>query len=303
LNPLVPVAYAACALIWGTTYFAIRVSIGPGGYPTYLAAAMRFLIAAAVLGVVVLSGLARPLPSGRKALGAILASGGLAFTSYALIYTAEERIPGGLAAVIFAMLPLVTALLVAVTGVERPSPAAVLGALLSLCGIAVISLDRLDVSPPEAVGCLMVLGGVLATAIYNILLKRYAQGAHPLALNAGFLSITAALMAALTVIVERRAPPWPPPLEPTLAVLYLAVVGTVVAFGGYFYLLRHVRLMTMSTLVLVQPLVALTVDRLFETQKIAPRTYAGAMLTLGGVLANLLAAAPRAKPSEPKPSG
>lgn len=292
MSPLVVVAYCACALIWGTTYFAIRVSIAPGGYPTYLAAALRFAIAAVVLGAIVLAGLARPLPRGRRTLLAIAAAGILNFTSYALIYTAEERIPGGLAAVIFAMLPLVTALLVSLTGTERPTRANVAGAVVSLAGIAVISLDRLDVSPAQALGCLMVLGSVTASASYNVILKRHAQGPHPLAVNAGFLSVTGLLMIGLAAGVERRPPPWPPPLSPSLAVLYLAIVGTVIAFAGYFYLLRRVRLMTVSTLVLVQPIVALTVDRLFEAQRIAPRTYLGAAITLVGVFLNLLASSP-----------
>src|SRR5262249_15527850 len=52
-------AYLLCALVWGTTWFAIRVSIAPGGYPTYEAAALRFSVAVAVIAPFVLSGLAR----------------------------------------------------------------------------------------------------------------------------------------------------------------------------------------------------------------------------------------------------
>jgi drug/metabolite transporter (DMT)-like permease len=295
MNPLAVVSYCACALIWGTTYFAIRVSIAAGGYATYTAAALRFVVAALVLGAVVAAGLARPTPRGRRAFAALGVAGVLNCTSYALIYTAEERIPGGLAAVIFGTLPLVTAVLLAATGLERPTRPAVAGAFVSLGGIALISIDRLDVSPTQALGCLMVLGSVTCSATYNLIIKRHAQGNHPLANNAVFLSVTAVLMTTLAASVDHEAPPWPPPLKPTLAVLYLAVVGTVVAFAGYFYLMQHVPLMTLSTLVLVQPLVAMVVDALFEAQRVAPRTYVGAGITLTGVLVNLVgtARAPR----------
>lgn len=296
MNPFVVLSYCACATIWGTTYFAIRVCIAPGGYPTYLAGTLRFSLAALVLGLIVVLGFARPVPRDRKAFAALLASGALSFVSYTLIYTAEERIPGGLAAVIFGTLPLLTALLAAVTGIERPTRHAVAGAVVSLAGIALISLDRLEVSRAEALGCLMVFGAVLCSAVYNMILKRHSQRQHPLAANAVFLAVTAVLMGALTAAVEHRAPPWPPPLGPSLAVLYLAVVGTVVAFAGYFYLLRHVSLMTVSTLVLVQPLIALLVDAAFETQTIAARTYLGAAITLAGVGLNLAGNA-RARPA------
>jgi drug/metabolite transporter (DMT)-like permease len=140
-----------------------------------------------------------------------------------------------------------------------------------------------------------VFGAVVCAAIYNLILKRHSQRQHPLAANAVFLAVTAALMGLLAALVERQPPPWPPPLAPTLAVLYLAVVGTVVAFAGYFYLLRHVSLMTVSTLVLVQPIIALVVDALFETQAIHLRTYVGAAVTLAGVGLNLAGNLTRAR--------
>ena len=287
MNPLALVAYCGCALIWGTTYYAIRVCIAPGGYPTYLAAALRFAIAAVILGGLVAAGWARPAPRGRRALVALGIAGVLNFVSYMLVYTAEERIPGGLAAVIFGTLPLVTAVVAAVTGTERPTRSAVVGAIVSLGGIALISLERLEVSAPQAIGCLMVFGAVVCASCCNTLLKRETAVQHPLASNAVFLAVTALFMGALAAAAG-HAVPWPPPPGPTLAVLYLAVIGSVVAFAGYFYLLQHVRLMTISTLVLVQPVVALTVDALFEAQRIAPRTYLGAAITLAGVAMSLL---------------
>ncbi len=288
MSPLVPIAYLACAIIWGTTYFAIRVSIAAGGYPTFLAAALRFTIAAAVLLVIVAAGWARPVPRGRRALLAIAVAGILNCTSYSLIYTAEEEIPGGLAAVIFGTFPLVTAVISALTGIERPTRASILGAVISLTGLVILSLDQLHVSPAQALGCLMVFLAVVSSATYNMVLKRNTAGANPLAINAGFISVTAGLLLLLATTVERQPLPWPPPMKPTLAVLYLAIVGTVIAFAGYFYLLSRVRLMTISMLVLLQPLIALLVDAFFEAQKVPPRTYAGAAVTLLGVLVSFV---------------
>jgi drug/metabolite transporter (DMT)-like permease len=296
VRPLVVVAYLGCAVIWGTTYFAIRVCIQPGGYPTYLAAALRFVIAALLLGGVVAAGWARPGPRGGRALVALAIAGVLSFVSYALIYTAEEEIPGGLAAVIFGTLPLVTAVLGAVTGIERPTRWAVVGAVVSLAGLAILSLERLVVSPAQALACLMVLGAVVCSATYNLYLKRYTQGLHPLATTASFLAVTASLMLLLALVVEGKPAPWPPPVAPTLALLYLAIVGSVVAFAGYFYLLQHVRVMTLATLVLAQPIIALVVDALLESQRIAPRTYLGAGVTLLGVLMNLLSVRRKVSP-------
>ena len=56
-------AYVGCALVWGTTWFAIRVCMGPGGFAPFAGAAIRFVIAVALLAVLVATGLAGRGPS------------------------------------------------------------------------------------------------------------------------------------------------------------------------------------------------------------------------------------------------
>ncbi|HUS64275.1 MAG TPA: EamA family transporter, partial [Kofleriaceae bacterium] len=70
--------------------------------------------------------------------------------------------------------------------------------------------------------------------------------------------------------------------------LYLAVLGSVVTFVCYFYLLQRVTLMTASTLVLIQPVIALLVDAAWERDiRLAARSYIGVAVTLAGVALNL----------------
>jgi drug/metabolite transporter (DMT)-like permease len=284
---LVVLAYVACALIWGTTYFAIRVCIGVEGYPTYLAAALRFVLAAAILGGIIAVGRARPLPS-RNVARFLLLAGLLNAVSYSLVYTAEESLPGGLAAVIYGTMPLMIAVLGAVTRIERARTSAVAGALVSLAGIVVISWDRLGVSRAQATGVIMMLGSVLCSATYSLIFKRHAKGVHPMAQTGVFLAVTAAGIGLWALLVERRLPDPAPRASATLALLYLAIVGSVVAFASYFYLIQRVSLMTASTLVMVQPIVALIVDAIWEAEKLSSRTYAGVAVTLAGVSINLL---------------
>lgn len=280
-------SYLACSCIWGTTFFAIRVSIAPGGYPTYLAAALRFVIAAIVVVGVVVAGGIGPRPRSRSQAGWIFLAGVVNFGSYALIYTAEQSITGGLACVIFGTLPLVTAILAAVSGTEKPSAAAVGGALISLAGIGIIFRGQLAISPKQATSVGVAILGVCLSGTFNTILKRKAGGVHPFAQSAWFMTATAAAMT-VAALAAGRPMPWPPPPGPTLAVLYLAIIGSVVAFGFYFYLLQHTRLMVASTVVLVQPLIALLVDTIWETQRLDASSYVGAAVTLLGVAVNLL---------------
>ena len=280
---VVAVAYAACALIWGTTWFAIRACIA--GYPTLDAVALRFAIAAVVLVPLALR--ARPWPAGRTWLW-LVAAGALDACSYALVYFGEERVPGGLAAVVYGTQPLVLALLLTAVRIEKLTRRHLVGALISLAGVAVIFLDRLDVSPRQALGIVMVLGSVVVATSYSMIMKRHGDRVNGLVSTTIFLGVTAIVLGILA-LAAREPVPWPPPVAPTVALLYLAIVGSVVAFLAYFWLLARTDLKTTSTLVFVFPLVALVTDALFEHAiPLGPRAYLGAAITLSGLVLSLL---------------
>jgi len=282
------VAYLTCAPVWSTTWFAIRVCIGTGGYPTFISAALRFTLASVLLGVALLAGVGHPRPSRREALWIGLA-GLINAAGYALVYRAEQEVAGGLAAVLYGTMPLMTGFIAAATHTERLRASTAAGAVVGLAGIVVIFWDRLSVSAEQALGVALVLVSVACASSYSVLLKRKAAAVNPFASTAVFFPGTAAGLWLLTLVAERRAPPWPPPAAPTLALLYLTVMGSVVTFAAYFYLVGKVRLATVSTLALVEPVFALVVDALFEHQaRPRPTTYVGAAITVSGVLVSIL---------------
>jgi drug/metabolite transporter (DMT)-like permease len=284
----VATAYVTCSLVWGTTWFAIRRCIGPGGYPTVAACAIRFALAAALLGAIWAVGWARPGPRTPRQIRALLAAGLLGAMGYALVYLAERSISGGLAAVIFGTFPLATALLATTMRIEKVSRASVIGSILALVGMAVVFADRLQVSRAQAFGVVMMLASVVVSALYTTLLKRTTDDVHPLAMTGVFLGTAAAALGVVAVSVEREPVPWPLPATPTIALVYLAVVGSVFVFACYFYLLKHVRLMTVAMLVLIEPVVALVVDALWEKDVVlVARSYAGIAVTFAGVAVSM----------------
>jgi drug/metabolite transporter (DMT)-like permease len=287
---LTVLAFIGCALIWSTTWFAIRVCIGPGGYPPYAGAAIRFLMASALLGLLTALGLAgRPLRGWRPRAWVGLA-GLLCGIGYGLVYAGETRISGGLAAVIFGTLPLVLALVTSLLGTERTSLGSLLGFLVALGGIAVIYRDRMSSGSGQAAGVALIFASVCVTAAYNPILKRHTEGSDPLAASTIFLGTAGVVLALFAVAHERSLPPWPPPLRPTLALVYLAVMGSVVAFALFFHLIRHMSLGAVSTLVFIEPIVAMLIDAVWERQvRLGVQAYAGAALTLLGVGASVLA--------------
>ncbi|HUS31768.1 MAG TPA: EamA family transporter [Kofleriaceae bacterium] len=282
--PRIVAAYVACALIWGTTWYAIRVCIAPDGYPTLLSVAMRFAIAALLL--VPLAIRANAWPKGRVWWW-LVAAGVLDAASYSLVYLGEEHIPGGLAAVVYGTQPLILAIMMTALKISGLTRRHVIGAVISLAGVGVLFLDRLDVSRAQAIGVLLVLGSVVVATSYSVIMKVRGQGVHGLVATTIFLSVTAVVLG-IVALVAREPIRWPPATAPTVALLYLAVVGTVVAFLVYFWLLGRTTLLVTSTLVFVFPLVALLTDALFERAiSLGPRAYIGAGITLAGLAVSL----------------
>jgi drug/metabolite transporter (DMT)-like permease len=278
----VPFAYAACALIWGTTWYAIRVCLA--GYPMYVAVALRFAIATVIL--VPLAVRTRPWPSGRAWPYLVLA-GVLDAAAYLLVYLGEERVSGGVAAVVYGTQPLILALLLTATRMESLTRRHVVGAIVSLAGVGLLFRDRLDVSARQAAGVALTLGSVTVATIYSMLMKRHGARVPALVSTTIFIAVTAVVLGAVA-LAAREPVPWPPPLRPTIALGYLAVIGSVVAFLVYFWLLGRTSLLLTSTLVFVYPLVALAIDAAFEHSiTLGPRAYVGAAITLGGLAVTL----------------
>ncbi|MEJ7601473.1 MAG: DMT family transporter [Kofleriaceae bacterium] len=275
-------AYLACALIWGTTWYAIRLCIAD--YPTLAAVALRFVIAAAIL--LPIAARFRPWPRGRAWLY-LAAAGVLDAAAYFLVYLGEERVSGAIAAVLYGTQPLILALLLTVARIERITRRHLIGAAVSLTGVAVLFLDQLDLSLHQAIGVLMVIGSVVVATGYSMIMKQHSGGVHRVVSTAVFLAVTAVTLGIVALIAHEPIP-WPPPPAATAALLYLSIVGSVAAFLLYFYLLGRTNLLVTSTLVFVFPLVALLTDALFERElPLTPRTVLGAAITLGGLAVSL----------------
>jgi drug/metabolite transporter (DMT)-like permease len=158
---------------------------------------------------------------------------------------------------------------------------------VSLAGVTVLMLDRMDVAPEQGLGVVLVFGSVVLTAVYSTLMKRHGEGVPALVSTAIFITTTAVVLGGVA-IAGGETPPSGLPFEPTLALLHLAVFGSAVAFLVYFWLLSKTGLIVTSTLVFIYPLIALTTDALFERAiTLGPLAYIGAAITLGGLAVSL----------------
>jgi drug/metabolite transporter (DMT)-like permease len=277
VNVRMVLAYAAMCAIWGTTWLAIK--IGLQALPPVTGAGVRFVVAGVFLGLL---RSAMPGQRGTKApwrtiltLAATLFGG-----NYALTYYAETGLASGLVAVLFGTLPFFVFAIGAATLGERVTANAVLGALLALAGVAAISIGS-DVhgSWPFV---LATLGAAAISAFANVELKRHAQTdpfrtLPPAMLIAGFT------MTAAGAFIEH--PDWTRAVAPgsIAAVLYLAVLGSGIAFFLNHWLLQRLSTWVVGLSALIVPVLAVAVGALAGGEAFGLKQLAGAALVIAGV--------------------
>jgi drug/metabolite transporter (DMT)-like permease len=276
--------YLFLCLCWSTTWQAIRYCLE--GYPPQLGAALRFGLAALMLaGVLLIRRTTLGLPGGRRQHLALAVSGLVNGLGYACVYVAEQTLTGGTTAVICASSPLFTLLLARLFGLEPLLPQRLVGMAMGLGGVAVLFADGLMIGRGHFQS--MVLAGLAAALLwplYGALLKRSAQDLPPLVTTCYFLFYTAVMLVALSIL---RGEPWPDlhsaPWRAHAGLLYLTVVGSVLAWSVYLWLLQRLELSVLSTIGLVQPVVALAIDLLLGAAQLRLRGYLGASLVLIGM--------------------
>ena len=276
--------FALLTLIWGTTWAVIR--IGLQGVPPFTSVALRFAIAGSVLLALALAaGVRLGRAPHEKSLW--VANGLLSFCiSYSIVYWSEQYIPSGLAAVLFATMPLFVAVLAhLLLAHERLSPRAGIGLLLGFAGVAVVFSDDLALLGGEQVrrAALVLLVSPLASARATVAVKKWGTGVHPLSVSAVPMLLTGAVMGAFALLFE-RARPVVFDARSVGAILYLAILGSAVTFTVYYWLLARVTATQLALISYLIPVVALAVGAVLFAEPLRTRILAGSALILAGVV-------------------
>lgn len=270
-------------LIWGSTWAAIRVSLE--GIPPLHGVVIRFTLACLLLlaftpflGIRLGSS---PLERRLWWVNALLT-----FTlSYGLVYWGEQWVPSGLAAVLFATFPLFVAVLAHffLPG-ERLRAKSLVGVLIGFTGVAVLFSEDLRAvgGPRTAFAATLMLIAPVASAFANVAVKRWGAGIHPFSISGVSMGLGALLTVPLALTVERgREVSFG--TRPVLAVVYLAVVGSAVAFTVYYWLLRRLPATSLSLINYATPVVAVLIGTLWLGEPFTLRIFLGALLVVAGV--------------------
>jgi len=210
----------------------------------------------------------------------------LTFTvSYGLVYWAEQWVPSGLAAILFATFPLFVAVLAHffLPG-ERLQTASLVGVLIGFAGVAVLYSEDLGalVGPRAGFAAKMMLIAPIASAFANVAVKRWGSEVHPFSISGVSMGLGALLVVPFAWIGE-RGKEMAFGIRPVLAVIYLAVFGSAIAFTIYYWLLRRLPATRLSLINYATPVVAVLIGTLWLGEPFTLRIFLGALLVVAGV--------------------
>jgi drug/metabolite transporter (DMT)-like permease len=275
--------WLALAGIWGSTWLAIK--LGLRDLPPITFAGIRFALAAFLLGGIVAIRRFR-LPTTRAEWWLLAYTGFLSITlNYALVFWGEQYISSGLAALLSATVPLFGLPLAhRYLATEPLTRWKVAGVFLGLVGVAVVFSGQLGVGGPRAFWASVgIIVSALATAHAGVLIKKRGTQIEPSVL-AGIQMAGGCLPLLIGGIALEGNPlafHWTPLAFATLA--YLTLLGSVIAFLMYYWLIRHTAVTGVLMIPLVTPLIAVLIGMVLGGETVGWHTALGGSAIIAGV--------------------
>jgi drug/metabolite transporter (DMT)-like permease len=276
-------------LVWGSTYLGIRIAVET--IPPFSMAAIRFFLAGAVLlgWSIAREGREFRWPSRREwrdttIVGALLLGGGMGMVAWG-----EQTIPSGITALLIALMPVWIAVLGRLAFGERLPRAAVVGVAVGLVGVAILvgpSDNPVERFAPAGIAALIV--SPICWASGSLFSAHRAQlPTQPLVATGGQMLAGSLVLATFALVTGEpgRLHPAAVSGESLAALAYLTVIGSLVAFTTYGWLLRIAPLPLIATYAYVNPIVAVILGWLVLAEPLTPRTVvAGAVIVFAVAL-------------------
>ncbi len=278
----VPVAWVALCLIWSSTWLAIK--IGLNDLPPISFCAFRFVIAAAVLLAICAGRF--PLPRLLADYGFLAFTGILTFAvNYGLLFWGELHVSSGLAAILQATIPTFGLVFAHFMLPSEPMRwQRVAGALLALAGVALICVKLLDFHRFRAFwGGVAIVFGAGTVAYTNVLIKARPGRFAPAVMAAWQMLFALAPLLVLGYWAEGNPLHFHWTRVAVACLLYLALVGSVLAFLLFYWLLNRVAVTNLLTISLITPPLAVALGWLVAGETLTLWALSGAALVLLGV--------------------
>jgi drug/metabolite transporter (DMT)-like permease len=280
------IAFAALYLIWGSTFLGIRFAIET--IPPFLMAGARFMLAGVIMYAIAWSqGIGKSSWANWRT--SLIIGACLLLAGNGGVTISEEHIDSGLAAVVVAIVPIYIVLMGWATGMApRPTPIVWVALAGGFLGVGILfgpALHFHSTGRNPAIGISILL---VSTFIWSAgsLYSRIAKHAASPFLTAAQQMICGGMLLLIAGIATGEVPYFHAGSISILSLasfVYLALIGAVVGYTAYIWLLRHCEPAKVATYAYVNPIVAVLLGTLFAGETLTVRTLIAAGLIIGSV--------------------
>jgi drug/metabolite transporter (DMT)-like permease len=279
-------AFAIIYFVWGSTFLAIR--IGVHEVPPLLLAGMRFFAAGIVLYAWVrATGTASP--SRREWLSITLLAVLIFLVDYGLVFWAEQRVPSGITAVMLATIPVFTALAeILILRTQRLTFRLGCALLVGLAGVAVLVSRSVSLgdAPIDRSGAIALVVGAVSWSLASVLNRKLTLPQSKI-MNSGAQMLVGGILLLLAAAIfgEFTSFHWQAVSSGAwLALAYLIVAGSIIAFTAYVWLIHHESPTKVGTYAYVNPVIAVLLGYFLGGEALGARTILGTVLVLVSVV-------------------
>ena len=277
----IPLAYCCVVLIWSTTPLAMKWSTEGVGFLFAVTSRMGIGMSVAVL-VCAMTGAGLPLQ--RRALLTYLISGTGIYLTMLFSYWAVQFIPSGWVSVIFGLSPILTSLLGSVFLKERLVGVTRTGALgICLAGLFIMFRHNVSADINVAHGIVSVFAATLCYSTSLVAIKAINAELRAVSTMTGTLVVAVTLLF-LTWHLQGAQLPDTIPVRAAAAILYLGVVGSVLGFMLFYFLLKHLEATRTALITLMTPGCALLLGNMLDNEPLTPAIAGGGLMVLFGLL-------------------
>lgn len=274
-------AYIGVIIIWSTTPLAMKWSTEEVGFLFGLITRMGIGTAIALLLCCMIN---REFPLDKKAVKTYLASGSGTYLAMSCAYWGAQYIPSGWISVIFGLSPVFTSLMASMFLGERSVGVFKTGGLLlSLSGLFVMFRHSFEMGNEVVYGIAVVVLGSIFYSMAIVVIKRINADISHVSTMTGTLAVSLLLFSLTWIIGDFQAPETIP-VRSAGAILYLGIIGSVLGFMLFYYVLKHVEATRAALITLITPGCALMLGNLLNNEPITRDIILGTTLVLGGLI-------------------
>jgi len=279
--------FVALCLIWGSTWYFIKITLNAGMPPMY-GVGIRFFFSGLLFFLILLLR-KESIPINKQSIKLYLSFALLNFSlSYGITYWATQYVYSSISAIIWGLFPAVTSLIAHFMIPNDPNERLTQNKLLALgigfIGLAIISSNQtIDFSSNSSIGILLLICAVVAAAYPSVLYKKHSKEVNHYQMNAVCQLITGVVMLSLSYFIETEDTMqlvWTNEL--ILSTIYLIVLGGVVSWGIYFWLYQHLTVTQVTYVAIFPPIIAIIMGWIFLNEVLTIKEIIGTIFILSG---------------------